>query len=164
MRRVGAFACGVLACIGAATARADFEILLREGGTMIVRSYRIENDKLIAYKPSGTVEILFSRVVNVRALGADDLAPAPAKSASAKPAPVEAAAPSAPPAPRSPILTQADASARESELTRAIIIAHRDLVFAENRGETKTAIDKRKNEITRLEAERASVRKVLNGH
>jgi hypothetical protein len=143
----------------AATAHADFEILLREGGTMIVRSYRIENDKLIAYKPSGTVEILFSRVVNVRALGADDLAPA-----RAKPAPVEAAAPSAPPAPRSPVLTQADASARESELTRAIIIAHRDLLFAENRGEAKAAIDKRKTEITRLEAERASVRKVLNGH
>jgi hypothetical protein len=145
--------------MGAATARADFEILLREGGTMIVRSYRIENDKLIAYKPSGTVEILFSRVVNVRALGADDLAPAPAKSA-----PVEAAAPPAPPAPRSPVLTQADATARESELTRAIIVAHRDLVFADNRGEAKAAIDKRKNEITRLEAERASVRKVLNGH
>ena len=126
---------------------------------MIVRSYRIENDKLIAYKPSGTVEILFSRVVNVRDLGADDLAPAPAK-----PAPVEAAASPAPPAPRSPVLTQADASARESEFTRAIIVAHRDLLFAENRSEVKTAIDKRKNEITRLEAERASVRKVLNGH
>ena len=159
MRRVGVFACSVLAWMGAATAQADFEILLREGGTMIVRSYRIENNKLIAYKPSGTVEILFSRVVNVRALGADDLAPAPAK-----PAPVEAAAPPDPPAPRSPVLTQADARARESELTRAIIVAHRDLVFADNRGEAKAAIDKRKNEITRLEAERASVRKVLNGH
>ena len=44
MRRIGLFACGALACMGAATARADFEILLREGGTMIVRSYRIEND------------------------------------------------------------------------------------------------------------------------
>jgi len=159
MRRIGLFACGVLACMGAVTARADFEILLREGGTMIVRSYRIDNDKLIAYKPSGTVEILFSRVVNVRALGADDVAAAPAK-----PATVAAPQTAPPLAPRSPVLTQADASARESELTRDIIVAHRDLVFAENRGEAKAAIDKRKNEITRLEAERASVRKVLGGH
>jgi hypothetical protein len=156
MRR-GLFACGALAWLAAAPAHADFEILLREGGTMIVRSYRIENDKLIAYKPSGTIEILFSRVVNVRDLAADGV------SAPAKPRPAEAPRPE-PLAPGQSVVTQADASARESELTRSIIVAHRDLLFAENRGESKDAIAKRKNEIARLEAERASARKVLRGH
>jgi hypothetical protein len=159
MRRIGLFACSALTLLVAAPAFADYELSLREGGTMTVQSYRIERDKLIAYKPSGNVEILFSRVVNVRDLGVTDVPAAPAK-----PAHAEAPPPSSAVAPGSPILTQADATARESELTRAIIIAHRDLLFAENRGEAKSAIEKRKSEIARLEAERASVRKVLGGH
>jgi hypothetical protein len=159
MRRIGLFACGTLAWLVAAPAFADYELSLREGGTMTVHSYRIEGDKMIAYKPSGSVEILFSRVVNVRDLGVTDVPAAPAKPAHAEAPPASSAV-----APSSSFLTQADATARESELTRAIIIARRDLLFAENRGEAKGAIEKRKSEIARLEAERALVHKVLGGH
>ncbi len=51
-----------------------------------------------------------------------------------------------------------------AELTRVIILAHRDPLFAENRGEVKADIERRKADIATLEAERASVRKVVDGH
>jgi hypothetical protein len=66
--------------------------------------------------------------------------------------------------PYSPILTPSDARVRERELTRAIILAHRDLLFAENRGEAKADIELRRGHIAELEAERSSVRKVIEGH
>ena len=51
-----------------------------------------------------------------------------------------------------------------AELTRIIILAHRDPLFAEHRGEVKADIERRKADIATLEAERASVRKVVDGH
>ncbi|MBI2964194.1 MAG: hypothetical protein HYY35_10605 [Deltaproteobacteria bacterium] len=132
-------------------AHADFEISLREGQTVIAKSYRFEGDKLIAYQPAGEVQIDRARIVNIRDRGADP-PPHPARAPRAVDAPA-----------RAPQTVSADAKAatdpeaRERQLSRAIILAYRDLMFAQNRGESKEEIEKRKAEIKKLEAERASL-------
>jgi hypothetical protein len=55
-------------------------------------------------------------------------------------------------------------SRTRAELTRVIILAHRNPLFAENRGEVKADIERRKAAIATFEAERTSVRKVVDGH
>lgn len=161
MRRTVLLCATVLFSLVASAARADFEISLREGGTVLAQSYRIEGDKIVAHKPSGDLEIDRARVVNIRDRGADGPA------AAAKPPAVDAPARLAPATralvlpPSSSTVTPQDASAREGEITRAIILANRDLLFAQNRGEGKQDLDRRRAEIKKLEAERASVRKLL---
>ncbi len=158
-RRVITVWTGVLALCVATVARADFEVLLREGGTMVVESYEISGDKLVAYRGSGKVEIALSRVMNVRDRAIDQAAEAEAK----RPAPAHEPPHWAPPAPRSAvsIVTSEDAKAREAELSRAIALGYRDLHFAEYRHDPKDAIEKRKAEISKLEAERSALK--LNG-
>jgi len=48
------------------------------------------------------------------------------------------------------------------ELVRATILAHRALLFAENRGEASPDIARRKAAIQELDDERASLRKLLD--
>ena len=148
---------GVAALIGVGVARADFEVLLREGGTMIVQSYEVSGDKLVAYRGAGKVEFALSRVMNVRDRAIDQAAEAEAR----RPAPAHEPPHWAPPAPRAAvsIVTSADARAREAELSRAIALAYRDLHFAEYRHDAKDTIEKRKAEIAKLEAERSSLKK-----
>jgi len=155
-----ALAAGVLTLFGGGTARADFEILLRDGGNMIVDKYEVSGEKLVAYKGTGKVEFPLSQVVNVRDRGIDEAAAAEAQK------PVKRAEPPqwAPVAPRpaSSTLTPEDARARDGELSRAIAIAYRDLRFAEYRGEAKDALQKRKEDIAKLEAERSSLKKLVD--
>ena len=158
MRAAQIVTCGLLGLLAAVPAHADFEISLREGGTMIVKSYQIDGDKLVAYRASGTVEIAFSRVVNVRDLRFDAAA-APRSTAPQASAPSLPASTASSPA----MLSQDDAGKRDDELTRAIILARRDLSAAQYRGDAKDAIGRRKAQIARLEAERAAVHKVVVG-
>jgi hypothetical protein len=160
-RAIAAWA-GVIALIGVEAARADFEVLLREGGTMIVDSYEVSGDKLVAYRGSGKVEFALSRVMNVRDRAIDQAAEAEAR----KPAPSREPPHWMPPAPRSAgsIVTAEDARAREAELSRAIALAYRDLHFAEYRNDPKDALEKRKAEITNLEAERSSLKSKTGGY
>lgn len=143
-------------------AQADFAISLREGTTVIAKSYRIDGDKVVAYTVSGEVQLDGSRVVNIRDRGPDGPIPPAQPAAGARRA--EALDPSHVTAPTSPFLTFDEAQARDRDLARALIIAHRDLLFAENRGEGKEELDKRREEIKKLETERGSVRKVLGLH
>jgi hypothetical protein len=141
-------------------ARADFAISLREGTTVIAKSYRIDGDKVVAYTVSGEVQLESSRVVNIRDRGADG------PNAAAKPTPLAkslhgAETPRATTPTTSAFLTFDEARARDRELALALIIANRDLLFAENRGEGKEELDKRRAEIKKLEIERGAVGKVL---
>ena len=52
-------------------------------------------------------------------------------------------------------------TALENELTRKLIIANRDLLFAQNRGEDDESIRKRKEEIEKLQKNRDELRKQL---
>jgi hypothetical protein len=148
---------GVITLFAVGAARADFEVLLRDGGTMIVQSYQISDDKLVAYRSSGKVEIALSRVMNVRDLAIDQDAEAEAH----EPAPSREPPHWTPPAPRAAvsIVTPEDARARDAELSRAIALGYRELHFAEYRHDAKDAIEKRKAEIAKLEAERNSLKK-----
>jgi hypothetical protein len=143
MRRTALAAFVLAASLGAGAARADFQIMLREGATIVVESYRVEGGKLIGYRPSGTVEVAFSRVVNVKDLGSAQ----------------QPEAAHAPQAPREmPAAAHDPASDRQRELDRAIIIAYRDLATAQYRGDSKESIERRKAEIARLEAQRSGSR------
>ena len=143
-------------------ARADFAISLREGTTVIAKSYRIDGDKVVAYTVSGEVQLESARVVNIRDRGADGPNATTKPTASAKS--LHGAETPRATAPTSPFLTFDEARARDRELARALIIANRDLLFAENRGEGKKELDKRRSEIKKLEIERGAVGKVLGPH
>jgi glycine/D-amino acid oxidase-like deaminating enzyme len=163
--RTLALSVALFSSIGAPPGHADFEILLREGETVIAYSYHVEGDKLIAHQPAGSIEINFARVVNVRDRGNDRPVDPAASRREPKPAGAVEVAPTISAAPPySPILTPSDARVRERELTRAIIVAYRDLLFAENRGETAADVERRRAHIAELEAERSSARKVIDGH
>lgn len=151
----------LLLSLSVTAARADFAISLREGTTVIAKSYRIDGDKVVAYTVSGEVRLEISRVVNIRDRGADGPTAKPAASAQSldRAEPPRATAPTT-----SPFLTFDEARARDRALARALIIANRDLLFAENRGEGKEELDKRRAEIKKLEIERGAVRKVLGPH
>ncbi len=139
------------------SAHADFEISLREGQTVIVQSYRFEGDKLIAYQPAGEVQIDRARIVNIRDRGAAPLTQ-PAREARTAAAPAESPKTTSAPAPAS-ATAALDPEARERRLSRAIILGYRDLMFAQNRGENKEDLAKRKADVEKLEAERATLRK-----
>lgn len=155
MRRLLFAAAAVWFVFPAVFARSDFEISLREGGTVLAQSYRIEGDKLVAYKPSGEVQIDRARVVNIRDRGANPVIRPARAAAPAEASPKEAGATVATAA--TPSQAAVDPAARERELSRAVIIGYRDLMFARNRGENKEEIEKRKAEIKKLETERASL-------
>jgi hypothetical protein len=149
----------LLPALAVTVARADFAISLREGTTVIAKSYRIDGDKIVAYTVSGEVQLESSRVVNIRNRGPDGPAAPTAPAAAVRRAGTAERSRAA--VPTSPFLTFDEAQARDRDLARALIIAHRDLLFAENRGEGKEELDKRRAEIKKLETERGSVRKVL---
>ncbi|MGH7899597.1 MAG: hypothetical protein ACREQQ_16710 [Candidatus Binatia bacterium] len=146
-------------------ALADFDIVLRDGGKMIADSYQVDGEKLIVYSSNGMLEIERGRIQSVRERASGDRSAA-ARSDEASgdgaaprspiaadtrtaPEPISAAAP----------VSLADTSARERELSRQIIIANRDLLFAHNRGDDAESIQKRKREIARLENERKELGK-----
>jgi Tfp pilus assembly protein PilX len=150
---------GVLALVLAAPhARADFEITLRDGKTLFARSWWIEKDKIIATRGAGTIELDRGRVVNIRDLGADKAARRPAPPPSSPRTAVRGEAPGV-------VSVEVEAmQARERELTRALILAHRDLLFAENRGDSPDALAKRKADVDKLEAERGALHAKLAAH
>ena len=151
-------------------ARADFRIVLRDGGVMVAESYQVRGEKLLVYRSTGMVEIDRARVESIREDASEDQAASPLRARPEAPADSPrqasvghgpaAAAGAAPSAAVSP----EDTSAGERQLTRQIILANRDLLFAENRGEDKAAIEKRKKEITRLEGERKELHKQTTSH
>jgi hypothetical protein len=143
-------------------ARADFAISLREGTTVIAKSYHIEGDKVVAYTVSGEVRIESSRVMNIRDRGSGE-PPGAAEPASAA-APRAATTPPPDVESQSPFLTVDEARARDRELVRSLILANRDLLFARNRGESPAELDRRRMEIKKLESERSRVRAVLDPH
>jgi hypothetical protein len=145
--------------LAARGASADFSISLREGTTVIAKSYRIDGDKVVAYTVSGEVRIESSRVMNIRDRGT--AGPTEAAEPAAGPTPRPAATPRLGVDPQSPFLTVDEARTRDRELARALILAHRDLLFAENRGESQAELDRRRTEIEKLDSERSRVRAVL---
>ena len=155
-RRTLAAWIATVALLGVSAAHADYEILLRDGGTLTVESYEISGDKLVAYRSSGKMEIGLARVMNVRDRAIDHAAEVEAEN------PARPAEPPrwAPPAARAAVslVTPDDFRAREAELSRAIALAYRDLQFAQYRHDPKDAIEKRKAEIAKLEAERSSLK------
>ena len=160
MRR-NAMACGLLIALAAGSARADFEIALREGGTLVAKSYEFVGDALVVHQPAGEVRILRSRVTNIRDLGEAPQAPPAKPPAPAAVAPDAAASPMPPPPPHS-ILTAEDAAERDRVVVRASILARRALLFAENRGEASPDLERRKMAVQKLDAERASLKKLLD--
>lgn len=151
------FWAALLLPLAAPAARADFAISLREGTTVVAKSYRVEGDQVIAYTVSGEVRIDGSRVVNIRDRGT---AGPPVPAAPEAAAPASEKTPSLAP-PTSPFLTVSEARARDRELVRALILANRDLLFAENRGESPRELERRRAEIKKLETERRRVRGFL---
>ena len=158
---IAAALCGSLV---AGLARADSEITLREGGTLVAKSYRIDGDAIVVYRAAGEIRLQRSRVTNIRDLGATPAAARERRPAAPAIVPPDAAASPMPAAPSHSIVTTEDAAARDREVARASILAHRALLFAENRGEGAKEIERRKAAIAELETERASLRKRLEAH
>lgn len=142
-----------------ARAEADVDIQLREGGSVVARSYEVRDDKILIYRDTGELELDRSDVVAIherRVDAGDDGAAASAAPVAASSAP--AAANAAAPEPVSNAATADDPSALERSLTRSLILANRDLFFAQNRREDAEAIEKRKDEIKKLERQRDEAR------
>jgi hypothetical protein len=163
----------VLAASGASvgTVRADFVIELSTGGTIVAESYVEDGAKLRVHRFSGELQVDRAQVKAIRERRgqpeeAGELPPPPA-AAETGVAPVSTAAapaaadPGAPPVPPevSPLPEdRAKLAALEGQLTRDLILANRDLLFARNRGEYERELERRRKEIQAIEKRRREVR------
>ena len=145
--------------VSSAPAGAYFEIELVSGGTMTADSYVEEGDAYRLYRPGGELQVEKARVAAIREREgrlAEPAAPRPVAAApEAKPAP-SSKAPAVP-------LPQDTAAleAMERNLTRDIILGHRDALFARNRGESPEELKRRKKELEALEKRREQVQTKL---
>lgn len=163
MRRV-LIAAAFFGTLFAGVARGDSEITLREGGTLVAKSYRIDGDAIVVYRAAGEIRLQRSRVTNIRELGVAPVAARQQRTTAPAITPPDAAASPMPAPPPHSIVTAEDAAARDREVARASILAYRALLFAENRGDGTAEIQRRKATIAELEAERASLRKRVEAH
>jgi hypothetical protein len=145
-----------LAAAAAREARADFLLELANGSTLTAESYVESGGKLVVYRRSGEVEIDRASVTAIRDVG--ETADTPAFPLVAQPTIGEPPQPVDPPAP-APALAR-ETEARKRELTRKVIFAHRDLLFARNRGDDAKSLEQRRKGIEALEKERATFREV----
>ena len=156
--RVFAAAIAASSMVGVTVSRAYVDIELDSGRHVKGDSYSSQDDKLVVYRPSGTVEIDRATVRSIREVegsSGDEVSPAPPPVGVA---PSTAAASAVPPA-ASPAAK--DPKAREHELSHKLVNIRLNRLAASQRGDEET-MKKLDKEIHSLQAERISNYKKLD--
>ena len=145
--------------LGSTSAPAYFELELVSGGTMTADSYVEEDDAYRLYRPGGELRIEKDRVAAIHERDGRLSVPSAPRPAAAAPEPKPASpAKSAAIVPAAPLPEDTAAlEAMERNLTRDIILGHREKLFAKNRGESPEELKRRKKELEALEKRREQV-------